>query len=388
MRRAPKIFLMLIALLTFSSLGIRPSLAEEELSIVHAVMFYSQTCPHCHKVINEDLPPLVEQYGDQLLIIGIDTQSEEGSQLYQAMTIYFQLPDNRLGVPALVVGETVMIGSQEIPALFPGIISKGLQDGGIPWPAIPGLAELITSSIVQATAQAAHSQEVEAISESTSTNEPLDQAAPTAQPIAQNNAPTEPIVIQDELQAIAFENRSISEIFMVDPTGNTLSVIVLAAMILSVFAVGYRITRSTPTTFSWPIWTIPTLSVIGLIVAGYMSYIEVTGSKAICGPVGDCNTVQQSPYALLFGLVPIGVVGLLGYIAFIFTWIIQSYGPHRWQKLAKQAIWGMAFFGTLFSIYLTFLEPFVIGATCAWCLTSAILITAILWAATSPFQDT
>jgi uncharacterized membrane protein len=32
----------------------------------------------------------------------------------------------------------------------------------------------------------------------------------------------------------------------------------------------------------------------------------------------------------------------------------------------------------MFSIYLTFLEPFVIGATCIWCLTSAVIITLIM----------
>jgi hypothetical protein len=47
-------------------------------------------------------------------------------------------------------------------------------------------------------------------------------------------------------------------------------------------------------------------------------------------------------------------------------------------------MWGMAFFGVLFSIYLTFLEPFVIGATCMWCISSAILITLIFIAATGP----
>jgi uncharacterized membrane protein len=34
--------------------------------------------------------------------------------------------------------------------------------------------------------------------------------------------------------------------------------------------------------------------------------------------------------------------------------------------------------GVLFSIYLTFLEPFVIGATCAWCLSSAVIMTLLL----------
>jgi uncharacterized membrane protein len=45
------------------------------------------------------------------------------------------------------------------------------------------------------------------------------------------------------------------------------------------------------------------------------------------------------------------------------------------------ALLGLTTIGLLFSIYLTFLEPFVIGATCAWCLTSAIIITLLLWLA-------
>jgi uncharacterized membrane protein len=37
----------------------------------------------------------------------------------------------------------------------------------------------------------------------------------------------------------------------------------------------------------------------------------------------------------------------------------------------------MTGFGTLFSIYLTFLEPFAIGATCLWCLSSAVIMTTL-----------
>ncbi|HUM72419.1 MAG TPA: vitamin K epoxide reductase family protein, partial [Chloroflexota bacterium] len=42
------------------------------------------------------------------------------------------------------------------------------------------------------------------------------------------------------------------------------------------------------------------------------------------------------------------------------------------------ALVGMTAFGVLFSIYLTYLEPFVIGAVCAWCLTSAVVMTLLL----------
>jgi uncharacterized membrane protein len=41
------------------------------------------------------------------------------------------------------------------------------------------------------------------------------------------------------------------------------------------------------------------------------------------------------------------------------------------------ALFAMTGLGTLFSIYLTFLEPFVIGATCMWCLSSATIMTLL-----------
>jgi uncharacterized membrane protein len=120
---------------------------------------------------------------------------------------------------------------------------------------------------------------------------------------------------------------------------------------------------------------------IGLGVAGYLAYVETTQVEAVCGPVGDCNTVQQSTYARLFGILPIGVLGMLGYIIILAAWLVNCFGSGRLADLAALALLGMTGFGTLFSIYLTFLEPFVIGATCAWCLTSAIIMTLLFWLA-------
>jgi len=128
---------------------------------------------------------------------------------------------------------------------------------------------------------------------------------------------------------------------------------------------------------SWA-WIIPLLCAIGLIVAGYLAYVETKRVTAVCGPVGDCNTVQQSEYARLFGILPIGVLGLIGYVAIFTSWLIARYANDRLAGLAIVSLFIMTAFGTLFSIYLTFLEPFVIGATCAWCLTSAILMTILM----------
>ena len=38
----------------------------------------------------------------------------------------------------------------------------------------------------------------------------------------------------------------------------------------------------------------------------------------------------------------------------------------------------------LFSLYLTYLEPFVIRAVCIWCLTSAVIITLLLLLSIDP----
>ena len=136
-----------------------------------------------------------------------------------------------------------------------------------------------------------------------------------------------------------------------------------------------------------PVWLLPLLAVIGIFIAGYMTYIEVSKTQAICGPVGDCNTVQESPYATLFGFLPVGVLGLLGYLAIVVSWLVWSLGPPSLRKLSLYTIWGMGWFGVIFSIYLTFLEPFVIGASCAWCISSAIVITLLFWFSTGMMQE-
>ncbi|MDX9956304.1 MAG: vitamin K epoxide reductase family protein, partial [Anaerolineae bacterium] len=79
------------------------------------------------------------------------------------------------------------------------------------------------------------------------------------------------------------------------------------------------------------------------------------------------------------GFLPIAVLGLSGYIAIGAAWVVARWSRPPWANLAQLALAGMVWFGVAFSIYLTFLEPFVIGATCAWCLTSAVIMTALLW---------
>lgn len=139
-------------------------------------------------------------------------------------------------------------------------------------------------------------------------------------------------------------------------------------------------------TYSLPIWTdwlIPVLILIGIGVAAYLSYVETQSVEAICGSVGDCNTVQQSRFARLFDVLPVGVLGLLGYIALLASWLARRF-ISKLEKPAAIGFFGMALFAVIFSLYLTYLEPFVIGAVCIWCLTSAVIVTLLLLLGTPP----
>jgi uncharacterized membrane protein len=335
-------------------------LAQAAPAVVRAVLFYSPTCGHCHQVITEDLPPLLEKYGQQLNIMGIDVTQPEGQALFQSAIQHFTLA--QAGVPTLVVDEVVLVGSMEIPERFPGLIEKYLARGGTDWPAIPGLIEMIN-------AQAApEPTEVVAAPAGTAPETQLNSSK------VENN----PLVTQPAAMNIWSNVRR-------DPIGNGLALLVLFGMIVSMAVI--LVPRRAPiarTQSVWRGWAIPVVCLLGILVAGYLAYVETAQVAAVCGPVGDCNTVQQSEYAWLFGVLPIGVLGLIGYATIIAAWWIERRSHAPLDRLAALALVIMTVSGTLFSIYLTFLEPFVIGATCAWCLTSAILMTALLLLTVTP----
>jgi len=167
------------------------------------------------------------------------------------------------------------------------------------------------------------------------------------------------------------------------------AVVVFVVFVLNILIPVLRITGKTlhPLALEWYKWSILISSIGGLVVAGYLTFVEATGGPVVCGPSQGCEAVQNSKYAILFGVLPIGVLGLIGYAAILIAWVAWQYGPESIRKLASLAIWGMGIFGVLFSVYLTFLEPFVIGATCMWCISSAVLMITLLLVSTPAAQQ-
>lgn len=352
--------LLICALLlpfVFSTSSVSSAISEQ--AVVHAVLFYSPNCSHCHHVINEVLPPLFEQYGDQLYVMGVDITQPDGQALFMVTIQHFKLESS--GVPFLVVGETFLVGSVDIPERFPGLIEQYLAQGGVDFPDIPGLAAAMEAA-------------------------QITEASPPAEVAVTDVAPTG-IVSPD---SDSLQSGGLRAKFAQDLLGNSLAILVLLGMVfvlgasfLSFWRAARKGIMKKAQKQSWP-WLAPVLCVVGLGVAGYLAFVEMTRVQAVCGPVGDCNTVQQSEYAMLFGILPIGLLGMAGYVMILIAWAVTRLADRRLAAYAALAQLGMTAFGVLFSIYLTCLEPFVIGATCAWCLTSAVIMTALLWLSLAP----
>jgi len=308
-----------------------------EGAIVHAVLFYSPTCPHCNKVISEDLPPLIEKYGKQLHITVENVRLAAGQQLYQAAIKQFNISKDRLGVPALIIGNQVLVGAYEIPTQFPKLIESFLAQGGVDWPQIPGL-------------------KVEAA--------PIDEGS-------SDNA--------DQAKS-STETTTFFEKLAYDPIGNSLAIIILITMIIVVIQSLVHLKQNFKHSDSFKQdWIIAFLAFMGIAISSYMLYVATADEViAICGPVSDCNSVQQSEYSHLFG-IPIAVFGVIAYLSILLVWSIVHYTAEKIANLGRLILFMLTLSGTLFSIYLTFLEPFVIGASCIWCLASAIIMTTLFW---------
>jgi len=132
---------ILIGMLAINT-GSGPEVYAQE-PVVNAVLFFSPTCPACHEVMTNHLPPLQEQYGDRLQILEVNVQLGDGSALYNTYLQQFNVPQERIGVPALIVGSQFLVGAVEIPQSFPGIIENALAAGGLPWPDLQGVTRYL-----------------------------------------------------------------------------------------------------------------------------------------------------------------------------------------------------------------------------------------------------
>ncbi len=120
------------------------------------------------------------------------------------------------------------------------------------------------------------------------------------------------------------------------------------------------------------------LALVGLLVASYLWLYKIGVIGVLQCGTGACEAVQTSRYADLFG-VPVAFVGVAGYAVLFVVGLTGLQPPLATDRRIAVALAALSTVGLVFTLYLTYIELFVLHAMCRWCVVSAALITAI-WA--------
>jgi uncharacterized membrane protein len=123
--------------------------------------------------------------------------------------------------------------------------------------------------------------------------------------------------------------------------------------------------------------TIALLSLVGILIALYLTLYKLGIVGNLSCTVGSCETVNTSRWSMLFGL-PVAAWGLGAYVALFLIAFAGTTARYAGSRTVSWLLVAIAGWSVLFSGWLTYLELFVINAICIWCVTSAVLLVAIL----------
>ncbi len=118
------------------------------------------------------------------------------------------------------------------------------------------------------------------------------------------------------------------------------------------------------------------LSVVGLGIAAYLTYVHFNEAALVC-TTGGCETVQQSTYSTI-GPLPIAALGVGMFFSLLMLAGLRWNGSALVKaETASLAAWAMLLTGILYYTYLTYVELFVLHAICQWCVASSVVALVI-----------
>ena len=108
------------------------------------------------------------------------------------------------------------------------------------------------------------------------------------------------------------------------------------------------------------------MSLVGLADAIYLTVEHVTGQSLRCTIISGCSEVLSSKYAQV-GPVPLAAIGAASYFG-VFSLAILALFGYQFARPLLRIIVGLMFLTTLWLLYL---QAFVIHHFCQYCLLSA-----------------
>jgi uncharacterized membrane protein len=115
------------------------------------------------------------------------------------------------------------------------------------------------------------------------------------------------------------------------------------------------------------------LALAGLADAVYLTVEHLTGRSVRCTITSGCSEVLSSPYATVFGY-PLALVGALAYFTAFSLATLAAFGSERAAKLFAVVV-ALMFATTLWLLYV---QAFVLHAFCQYCLLSAVITTLLV----------
>jgi uncharacterized membrane protein len=117
------------------------------------------------------------------------------------------------------------------------------------------------------------------------------------------------------------------------------------------------------------------LTVIGLLVAIYMTIYAFTSNDSMCIGSQDCSVVNASRYSKFYG-IPVAVLGVAGYAAILAVLLLEKRIGFL-QQNGSLIFFGISLAGFLFTLYLIYVEIALIKAYCPFCIASQTAMTLI-----------
>jgi uncharacterized membrane protein len=126
------------------------------------------------------------------------------------------------------------------------------------------------------------------------------------------------------------------------------------------------------------------LAILGLAISAYETYAHYNGSHLAGCPTGgngtfNCTAVITSPQSMVFGVIPVAILGLAFYVA-----AVPLFSPWAWRLQRREVHLvrlGSAIVGMGFVMYLIYAELYQIGDICEYC-TGVHIVTFLLFCIT------
>lgn len=114
------------------------------------------------------------------------------------------------------------------------------------------------------------------------------------------------------------------------------------------------------------------LALVGVADAVYLTVQHLLGNTLRCTITNGCSEVLGSPYASLWG-VPLAAIGAAAYFAAFSLATLSAFGYVRARALLAVLVAAMF----LVTLWLLYLQAFVLNAFCQYCLLSAGVTTLL-----------